>query len=172
MANDSMRPGPRGSSAQEALVGPEFIYMARLTGNPNVDKRVSVSNGTLYSPFATMGMDYTVKAVQICVTNEALDTADIQCTLGYNGNPIGPVAADDDAYVSTTTVAGDAGKSLPVAAGTVIDVPLSGAATNSATFGATNGPLVFKNNGAPSGTGNYVVRVLVEPVSGKWFDDK
>ena len=172
MAQDSMRTGPRGSSAQEAFAGPEFIYLNRLSGAYQVDKSAATSLGTLYSPFPTMGMDYTVKAVQICVSDEALATNDIQCTLGYNGNPIGPVTADDNAYVDTTTVAGDAGKSLPVAAGTVIDVPLSGAATNSATFGATNGPLVFKNNGAPGGTGNYVVRVLVEPVSGTYFSNK
>jgi hypothetical protein len=171
MAQDSMRPGPRGSSEQEAYVGPEFIYMSRLSGSVQVDKSAVVADGTLYSPFPTMGVDYRVVAVQICVTDEAVATADIQCTLGYNGNPIGSVAADDDAFVSTTTAAGDAGLSLPVAAGTVIDVALSGANT-SATFGATNGPLVFKNNGAPAGTGNYAVRVLVEPVSGKWFSNK
>lgn len=167
MANDSMRGGPVGSSKQAPFAGPVMINMARLNGNMNVDKSDSVSAGTLYGPGAAFGVDYRVLAVQIFVSDEAVATADIQCTLGYNGNPSGPVLADDDVFVSTTAALG----SSTAAIGSVHDIELSG--TNiTATFGATNGPLVFKNNGAPSGTGNYTVRVLAVPVSGgKYFTD-
>lgn len=170
MANDSMRGGPVGSSKQAPFAGPVMINMARLNGNMNVDKSDSVANGTLYGPGAAFGVDYRVLAVQIFVSDEAVATNDIQCTLGYNGNPLpslSPVAADDDAFVSTTAALG----SSTAAIGSVHDIELSGNDIT-ATFGHTNGPLVFKNNGAPGGTGNYTVRVLAVPVSGgKYFTD-
>ena len=161
MANDSLRDGPVGSSKQAPFAGPVMIDLARLNGDMNVDKSASASAGTLFGPGAAFGVDYRVLAVQIFVSDEPVATADIQCTLGYNGNPTGSVTQDLDAFVSTTTALG----ATSAAAGTVHDIGLTGADV-AATFGATNGPLVFVNNGAPSGTGNYTVRVLAVPVSG------
>tara|TARA_R100001594_G_C3963762_1_gene246022 strand:- start:66 stop:566 length:501 start_codon:yes stop_codon:yes gene_type:complete len=166
MANDSMRGGPRGSSEQAAFVGPTIFKLARLNGNRNIDKSDSASAGTVYSSGEAFGVDYQVIAVQLFVSDEAVDTADIQCTLGYNGNPTGSVTADLDAFVNTTAALGSA----TAAAGSVHDIALSGNAV-SATFGATNGPLVFVNNGAPSGTGNYTVAVLAKPVSGTYYSN-
>ena len=153
MAQDIMRPGPRGSSDQEAYVGPkEFVVYG-----PTTAFNLAKATGQVATPMGSyFECDYEVIAIEIRVTT-TFATNDIDLDVGI-------------ATATTAIVNNFASGSATTAAGTVKNVPLNGAAI-ATTFGATNGPIVVTNN-ASAGAGAYQVSILAKPVSGTYFNNK
>ena len=153
MAQDSMRPGPRGSSDQEAYVGPkEFVVYG-----PTTAFNLAKATGQVATPRGSyFEGDYEGIAIEIRVTT-TFATNDCSISVGT-------------AAATTAIVNAFASGSATTAAGTVKNVPLNGAAI-ATTFGATNGPIVVTNN-ASAGAGAYQVSILAKPVSGTYFNNK
>lgn len=153
MAQDLMRTGPRGSSDQEAYVGPKEFVVYGPTTAFNLEK---ATGQVATPPGSNFGCDYEVIAIEVRVTTT------------FASNDI-----DLDVGISTATTAivnNFASGSATTAAGTVKNVPLNGTAIGT-TFGATNGPIVVTNN-ASAGAGKYQVSILAKPVSGTYFTNK
>lgn len=154
MANDLMRTGPRGSSNQDASVGPQqFTFVDNATGTTGMLK---AGASTAYADKGSFATAWRVIAIQlrVTVTFVANDIAiDIGTTTGGEG----------DAYVN-----GYATGSATSAAGSVFNVPLNG--TNvPLLFGDTpNGQLLLTNPDAAD-VGRFVVTVFAEPVSGRFY---
>ena len=109
--------------------------------------------------YMTFGCDWRVVAIEVKVTTLFV-SPDMDMDIGVAGT----------AATLTSIVNNFASGSATSAAGTILNVPLNGAATDT-TFGITNGPLVATNTQALNG-GAYQVTVLAEPVSGPYFSNK
>jgi len=153
MAQDIMRPGPRGSSDQEAYVGPtRFVVQG-----PTTRTELAKATGQVATPVGSFfECDYEVIAIEMRVTT-VFATNDCSISVGT-------------AAGTTTIVNAFASGSATTAAGTVKNIPLNGSAV-ATTFGVTNGPIVVTNN-ASAGGGAYQVTILAKPVSGTYFNNK
>ena len=146
MANDLMRTGPRGSSNQEAWVGPTTIQVSGASGAP-FDASAGGSETGRTSPL--WGCDYRVRAIQILVT-ETFAAASAAIDMGTN--------ADGDAYVNNFVIPNT------TAAGTVLDVPMNGNDVDLAANAAA--PFAVLNPGGTGAAGAFFVYLLAYPVSG------
>jgi hypothetical protein len=146
MANDLMRTGPRGSSNQEAWVGPTTIQVNGPTGAP-FDASAGAPETGRTAPL--WGCDYRVRAIQILVT-EAFGAASGNIDMGTN--------ADADAYVNDFVIPNT------TAAGTVLDVPMNGNDVDLAASAAS--PFSVLNAGGSGAAGAFIVFLLAYPVSG------
>jgi hypothetical protein len=158
MANDSMRGGPRGSSDQEAFVGPTIMQFvgdsgATVAGGTLFVKATAADDGLLTN--AHFGCDWQVIEVRVCVET-TFATNDIAIDIGNNADPNGIVAAGATGSVTS-------------AARTEHVIALNGVAPT-ATFGVTNGPL-FLTVPTSAGAGVYSVSVLAKPTSGTYFSN-
>ena len=155
MANDKMRTGPRGSSDQEAYVGP---YTEVFTFS-----RAAIVGTLAFSVPLRFGTVARVKDIELaCLEVIAASSTNPTFTVGKTG--------DTDAFMTATAVP------TTTAAGTIVAATKANVAdwTTDAYLIDSDTDLIFDQTIAASGgsvTGVVQIRVLLEPVSGPYFSN-
>jgi len=155
MANDAMRAGPRGSSDQEAFVGP---YVETFTFS-----RSAIVGTLAFSLPLRFGTTWRVRDIELAVLEViAASSTNPTFTVGKTG--------DTDAFMTATATPNG------TAAGTIV----AATKANQSLWGTddylidSDTDLIFDQTIAGSGgsvTGVVQIRVLLEPVSGTYFSN-
>ena len=152
--NDVMRAGPRGSSAQEAFVGP-FIF-------EHVVSSAAIATTYALTIPQRFGTNWRVRDIEaVTVTAISATSAAPVFKIGKTG--------DDDAFMTALTVANGTATSttLTIAKANVGDWSTAAYLIDSDT------DLLFTQSVAAAGSPGGIIafRILMEPVGGTYFDN-
>ena len=155
MAQDSMRTGPRGSSDQEAWVGP-YVF-------EHVVSSAAIATTWAINVPQRFGTNWSVRDIEAYTYTaiSATGTAPV-FKIGKTG--------DDDAFVTALTVAHATAASTKLA---LTKVNVADWTTDAYLIDSDTDLLITQSTaaaGSPSGV--IVFRVLLEPVSGTYFSNK